>query len=338
MKITAIKGQETTLFKPNPAKSLINDVPGWYHGDLHLHTLHSDGKRTAQELIDEALIKKLNFIISSEHNTNSANLDWGKYDAKDLLIINGEEVTSTEFGHWNAIGLNAETYIDWRYSPDENWINKMVNKVHKDGGLAIINHPFYHVKMINSFKYDSTLFDGVEVWNGNWNILNNLAVNWWNEQLISGHKLIAVGASDSHVSEGSPNNLGSPQTVVHAQGLSKSQIIEAIKDGKGYIRSDEKIKIVFEAISENENAMLGDTLIIREGKESFFLNLKVDNCSGQNMKIISNLGLFRQEVLESDNEDLSFQVNNSKIKFLRIEIRNDEDKMVALTNPIFISY
>lgn len=338
VKITAIKGKETSFYKSDPAKGFINDIPGWYHGDLHLHTLHSDGKRTAQELIDEAHTQKLNFIISTEHNTNSANLDWGKYDSKDLLIINGEEVTSTEFGHWNAIGLNPDTYIDWRYSPEEGWISKMVDKVHNDSGLAIINHPFYNLQMINSFKYDFSLFDGVEVWNGSWNRLNNLAVDWWNEQLTSGHKLIPIGASDSHVSSGSPNNLGFPQTVVYAQGLSKSQIMKAIKNGKVYIRANESTKIAFEAKSGNEIAMLGDTLKVAEGQEPFQIDLMVEHCKGQNVKIISNLGLFKEIKLESDREDLSFQVHDSKIKFLRVEIRSAEEKMLALTNPIFISF
>ena len=338
LKIKAIKGKEANLFKSNPAQSTINEIPGWYYGDLHLHTLHSDGKRTARELVEEAQSKNLNFIISTEHNTNSANLSWGNYSTKDLLIINGEEVTSTQFGHWNAIGLNADTYLDWRYAPDEDWIYKMVDKVHQDNGLAIINHPFYNRQMTNNFKYDHNLFDGVEVWNGNWNRLNNAAVNWWNEQLIAGNKLIAIGASDSHVSEGSPHNLGTPQTVIYAQSLSKNNLINGIKNGNVYIRANDSIKINFEARSDDEKAILGDILTIGNDQDSFAIRLKVENCKKQMLKIYSNLGLFKEEILNSDDEEYSFQINNSNIKFLRVEIRSEENIMLALTNPIFISY
>ncbi len=46
--------------------------PGWYRGDLHLHTVHSDGKRTQAEMIAAARAAGLDFIGSSEHNTSSA--------------------------------------------------------------------------------------------------------------------------------------------------------------------------------------------------------------------------------------------------------------------------
>ncbi len=338
LKIKAFKGLGADQFKPNPAKSSLNNIAGWYHGDLHMHTLHSDGKRTTEELVEEAHSKKLDFIFSTEHNTNSANLSWGHYDSNELLILNGEEVTSTEYGHWNAIGLSTDNYIDWRYGPEEGWIDKMVEKVHQDNGLAIINHPFYNVEMLNKFKYDQLLFDGVEVWNGNWNILNNLAVNWWNEQLIAGQKLIAIGASDTHVEDGSQNNLGSPQTLIYANSLSKDDLINGMKSGKVYIRTDDSIQIDFQLRLGAKTAMLGDTLNMGNKKDSFEIAIHVENCNKQTLKIYSNLGLVKEIFLKSANEEVSFQIIDPKIKFLRLEIRNEKDNMVALTNPIFIAH
>ncbi len=192
--------------------------------------------------------------------------------------------------------------------------------------------------MTNNFKYDDRLFDGVEVWNGNWNLLDNYAVKWWDERLIAGHRLIAIGASDTHVSEGSPNNLGIPQSVVYAESLSKDDIIKGIKNGKVYIRANDSIKIVFEARSGNEKAMLGDILKIGKDLKSFAIDIHIENCKKQKLKIYSNLGFFKEVIINSDVEDLSFQINDSNIKFLRVEIRSEEDNMLALTNPIFISY
>lgn len=335
--VKAIKGEETVFFKPNPAQRTINTTPGWYVGDMHMHTLHSDGKRTAKELVDEAILKELDFIISTEHNTNSANLQWGDLDNDNLLIINGLEVTSTEYGHWNAIGLKAKSYIDWRYSPEEVWINKMIEKVHQDNGLAIINHPFYSKEMKNTFKYDYKLCDGVEVWNGNWNILNNLAVEWWNEQLILGHKLIAIGGSDSHVKEGSRNNLGTPQTVVYAESLSKDDLIKSIKNGMVYIKAEKKTKLHFEAKSGNNKATIGETLTILKTKNSINMNINLENSKGNFLKIITNLGLFKEQKINLENTTLSFQIDKTNIKYLRIEVRDKDNNMKVLTNPIFIS-
>lgn len=335
LNIKLILGEGLPETANKPAYKSINNKKGWYRGDLHMHTFHSDGQRTEQNLIDEAFSKKLDFIISTEHNTNSANQNWGKYQRDDLLIINGEEVTSTEFGHWNAIGLNPETYIDWRYTPDENRIIEMVDKVHADKGLAIINHPFYHVKLINSFKYDSTLFDGVEVWNGNWNILNNLALKWWDEQLRFGKKMIGIGASDSHKPSGSANNLGSPQTVVYANGLNKKSIIEGIKKGKVYVAIDSSIVIDFSAQSENQKVELGGNVKI-EGSNPINVIVKIQNCLSYNITLHSEKGIIKSQKIESINEGIKWDITNEALKFLRIEIRADDDKMIAFTNPIWI--
>ena len=337
LEVTLWKGEENEMFQLDAAQNHVNNEPGWYNGDLHMHTLHSDGKRTTKELVEEAKSKNLDFIISTEHNTNSANLSWGKFDSKELLILNGEEVTSTKYGHWNAIGLKAETYIDWRYEPDTDYINKMIDKVHKDDGLAIMNHPFYHKELINTVKYDHSLFDGLEVWNGNWNLLDSIAVAWWHKKLIEGEKLVAIGASDTHVSQGSSNNLGSPQTVVFAKSLSKTDIMKGIKNGNAYIRATDRINVIFEAISGNEKVMPGDVLLVPMDKSSFSIKLDIQNCDGQNLKIYSNLGVFKDMVLSSDKERLSFEINDDKIRFIRLEIRTKENAMLALTNPIFIT-
>ncbi|MEJ7660168.1 MAG: hypothetical protein WKG07_11375 [Hymenobacter sp.] len=58
---------------------------------MHMHTLHSDGRRTPEELVDEAGAQGLDFLISTEHNTNSANLSWGRYARPNLLVINGRK-------------------------------------------------------------------------------------------------------------------------------------------------------------------------------------------------------------------------------------------------------
>lgn len=314
----------------------INDKPGWYRGDLHMHTLHSDGKRNEQELVNEANQKKLDFIISTEHNTNSANQNWDKYQTENLLIINGEEVTTTEYGHWNAIGLKAETYIDWRYSPEDSRISKMVDNVHLDGGLAIINHPFYHVKMINSFKYDFKLFDGIEVWNGKWNKLNNLALIWWDELLRKGHKIVAIGASDTHKASGTPNNLGEPQTVVFAARLSKQGIINGIKNGSLYIISNDSIAIQFTAQNTATTVGLGDSLMYKP-TEKIKILLTIKNCKNKKVSLINEKGVLKTKLINSKDKTIRWIFEDFSSKFVRIEVRNIENELVAMTNPIFFT-
>jgi predicted metal-dependent phosphoesterase TrpH len=41
-------------------------------GDTHLHTVHSDGRRTPAEVAAGARAAGLDFIVSTDHNTSSA--------------------------------------------------------------------------------------------------------------------------------------------------------------------------------------------------------------------------------------------------------------------------
>ena len=50
--VTLVFGRRGRRFEPKPAPTDVPGTgPGWYRGDLHLHTVHSDGKRTRREMV-----------------------------------------------------------------------------------------------------------------------------------------------------------------------------------------------------------------------------------------------------------------------------------------------
>jgi hypothetical protein len=334
LEITLVKNQPKEPFTIKPAKEIINQTAGWYSGDLHMHTLHSDGKRTQQELIDEALSKKLDYIISTEHNTNSANLRWSKYDNKSLLIINGEEVTTTAFGHWNALGLKTNTLIDWRYSPNDQVINEYIKMVHHDGGLCIINHPFYAKDLSNSFKFDPLLFDGIEVWNGNWDFMDAKALKWWDGFLKQGHHILAIGASDTHQSTGSPNNLGNPSTIIYTESLSKIAILSGLKSGKAYISSLGKMDLEFNAQTKTGKATMGETLKFKTAEE-VSATLSIKPIPYAVITLIGEQGILFTE--KADQDQYKWTIPLALTKYIRIEVRDSENQMLVLTNPIWLN-
>ena len=334
LEITLISGRHQKTSTARPAARQINAVPGWYRGDLHMHTLHSDGRRTVEELVAEAKEKKLDYIISTEHNTNAANLNWGKYNSGNLLIINGEEVTSTRYGHWNAIGLDTKTLIDWRYAPADHVIGKQIEKVHHDGGLAIINHPFYD-KGDKTFKFDEQEFDGIEIWNGEWNALNAIALKWWDDLLRKGIRKIAIGASDTHKSSGSPNNLGSPQTVIYAQGLAKDAILEGLKRGKAYIAATHNVALQFTLEYAGKTVGMGEQLP-ENGTGKAIVHLTVTGCKNTVMTLIGDKGTMASRKIPADTETIHLTIDRDSSSYIRIEIRKEDQAMVALTNPVWL--
>ena len=85
----------------------------WYRGDCHLHTVHSDGKRTPAETAAAAREAGLDFLTTTEHNTTTGHGAWEGLWGDDLLILCGEEIT-TRNGHVLALGTDPVTFHDCR--------------------------------------------------------------------------------------------------------------------------------------------------------------------------------------------------------------------------------
>jgi hypothetical protein len=57
---------------PLRPEKLTND-PGWYRGDLHVHSTDSDGKKNVEELFAIAKAQELHFLAITDHNNTSLN-------------------------------------------------------------------------------------------------------------------------------------------------------------------------------------------------------------------------------------------------------------------------
>ena len=208
IEVTLHSGPQGEAFKPQPApESVPGTGRGWYRGDLHLHTVHSDGRYQPQQIVDGAKAAGLDFFVSTEHNTDTANSIWGQVARPDLLTIGGEEVT-TRAGHWGAIGLPPQTWIDWRYRPEDGLLGHFVDQVHEAGGLAVANHPSASCKACDwGFGYGP--MDAIEVWNGAWDNEDEASLAKWDTRLRQGDRIVAVSGSDAHRA---PDLIGRPQT------------------------------------------------------------------------------------------------------------------------------
>lgn len=319
-----------------PARQWINDTEGWYRGDLHLHDVNSDGIYTQEELVTLSKAAGLQFIIPTNHNTNAANLTWGKYDDGSILILNGEEVTPFQENHWNAIGINPDTWIEWRYDAASGLINQYQEQVKNAGGLCVINHPFYDNDSILDYRFPVDGFDAIEVWNGTWDVNDEYGVTWWNSLLKKGVVKTAIGASDSHKPI-SKNIIAHPQTVVYSKGLNRNAIIAGIQKGKCYLAENSEISLDLKVSSlGSKNVMIGDTIFVI-AKQDILVVCNVKGISqNSEVSIISNNGLEHTFSQVKSNAELKFRFLAKDIQYIRVEIRKTDKSMQALTNPIWI--
>lgn len=260
--------------------------PGWYAGDLHLHTGHSDGsgKSTGgvripapvHRVLDRAAGADLDFVVLTDHNTAAHWLDIERlqpfYDS--LLLVHGREIT-TYRGHANAMGERG--FTDFTLADPRAPLLPMLGRIVADGAFLSINHPLRpdDERCMGCGWNDSSdeamrAVHGVEVVNGeDWRIPQLYGWPYWVEALNRGHRLALVGGSDDHTPEDDQEGrAGVPTTVVQASELSEPAIIEGLKQGRTYLRvaGGRTPTLDLSATVDGRRYALGDTVPVAAGQ------------------------------------------------------------------------
>src|SRR5262249_21728720 len=79
---------------------------------------------------------------------------------------------------------------------------------------------------------------GVEIVNGSTPDTTLAGWRFWARLLNDGHRLVAVGGSDTHDPDGD-RAIGRPTTMVFASALSEEALVAGLKQGRVYVRSGE---------------------------------------------------------------------------------------------------
>ncbi|KAH8800347.1 PHP domain protein [Xylogone sp. PMI_703] len=314
------------------------EVAAWYRGDFHMHTVHSDGRYTPDQQIQNALNRNLSFIFFSEHNTDTNNEIIGAYQthlAPNLLIGRAIEVT-TRHGHWQAIGLQESRIIDWRYHPgDTPGFPEATEIVHRAGGIVSVNHPFQLCDRCN-WTLDWDHNDAIEVWNGPWDPTDEISIRKWQSELVAEKLITGIGGSDAH---SFPDVLGLPTTVVKTLGRSQAAIIEAVKYGRAYLLQGPGMDLSFTVKTHSSVSEIGDIVAQPQhghGNGDATAILSTGGLHGMKACFVSDKGYFFNKTI-SGRDSITRPVP-SHAKFVRVEVRNSTgDAMLALTNPIWFS-
>lgn len=237
---------------------------GWYRGDLHSHTLHSDGSFTVDERLGRAVERGLDFIAITDHNTISHHRELDPW--RDRIIpIRGSEVT-TFHGHMNVFGLREA--IDWRPERRGGGAAGIVEQAHRQGALVSINHPSsfgdpWCVGCHWDFaRVDYSTFDAMEIWNGGWadvETANESNVALWTDLLDAGIRLTAITGTDSHgpVDDDDPT-LGF--SSVHATEPTEAAILEGIRRGRVVLSSGPRVAFRAKGADGTEVTLPGETI------------------------------------------------------------------------------
>ncbi|RLB33144.1 MAG: hypothetical protein DRH12_18735 [Deltaproteobacteria bacterium] len=198
-------------------------------GDLHVHTLASDGVLTAEELAWRALRHGLDFLAITDHNQMVSADALPKIAG--LTLIPGVEWTHYQ-GHANFLGVDKPYDAPFATNTPEEALARF-NSARERGALITINHPFEEICPFK-FDLDTLPFDCLEVWNGPMRESNLRAIGLWQSLLTTGKKIPVCGGSDYH--RDTPFLfLGGPTTCVYAMSASPKDILSALRQGHAYI-------------------------------------------------------------------------------------------------------
>jgi len=312
----------------NSPPTLAANSDGWYRGELHCHTYHSDGDSSPEAVVEAARALGLDFLAITDHNSLSHLAALAQLDPSGLALIPGCEVTTYK-GHWNVWGL--EEWIDFRtLTPD--LMQQSIRRAAGLGYLTSCNHPRelgppWEFKQLRDQRC-------IEVWNGPWQLFNTQALAYWEERLRGGERLTAVGGSDAHFLQ-QPHlaQIGTPTTWIFCAGQpTAAHLLAGLRAGHASLsESPDGPRLFLQA----GGAMMGDALA-RPPSGVLDVMVRVLGGAGARIELIGALGLLAAIPVRRSDEAHELRVSTAETPYIRAQLVGEGDAVRALTNPIYL--
>ncbi len=349
--------------EPRVLSPPLNSNPGWYRGDLHMHTGHSDGTCDSQSgkkvpcplmlTAQTAARRGLDFIAITDHNSLAHYAEMRELQPyfDRMLLIPGRELT-TFTGHANLYGTTE--FIDFRVGTKDvpDW-NTLLQEVNDSGGLLSINHPSrvtgedcmgcgFHPAP----PADLRRVQAVEAVNGDDVEDKESGIPFWQQQLNEGFRLTAIGGGDNHNALQplpGPESIGFPTTVVFATELSVPAILQGIRNGHVFIDVTGSVDrfLEFSADSASHHVLMGDSASVPAGQTAA-LTVHVKNALGGSIRLLMDKEpLLLPGPAQVSQPDYTATFNwpsDGRRHWIRVNVLDAQGKLILLGNPIYFNY
>lgn len=183
--------------------------------NLHVHSNFSDGEFSPEQILEQARRRGLRYIAITDHNTVGAHV--GLRDGMLIPAIEFDSWCGTVFLHILGYGVDVscpellelcaktkrETEADWIRIFSPRRPKKIIDAIHKAGGIAVLAHPAccWAISLEATVKKLMKMgLDGLEVYypySRHRGIIKfHLAKNV--EKIADKFKLIKTGGTDEH--------------------------------------------------------------------------------------------------------------------------------------------
>ena len=264
-----------------------------YIGNIHIHSLHSDGTKNSAEIAKIAGKAGLDFICINDHDymKRSLNLDEEGFYG-DVAVLTGLEI-GKDSHHYLAYGLK-EMIGSNNLSPQA-----VIDQVNCQGGFGFLAHPFekgmpFQQKSIAYIWKDLSVsgFTGICIWNfsSRWKeriktVFHGISLLRFKSQTLKGpskrtisfwddlcqqRRVVAVGGSDAH---GSFIRWG----MINLKPLSYDFLLRSINvhvflNRKIYKDFDKTKHDIYESMKQGRLFIAHDNLYPARGFKFFFVS------------------------------------------------------------------
>lgn len=230
----------------------------WFKGNLHTHTLNSDGDSTPDAVVTWYRERGYQFLVLTDHNylTSVTGLN-ALHGADDkFLVVKGEELTD-RFGekpiHIN--GLDVDRLVPTPGGKSVvDMVQRMVDAIREARGVPSINHPNYGWAISPDELGQIQRTRLFEVFNGH-PFVNNLGgggvpglEETWDRILSSGKLLYGIAVDDAHYFK-RPEDPAAPRpgkgwVYVRSPRLEARALVEALERGDFYSSTGVELRFV----------------------------------------------------------------------------------------------
>jgi hypothetical protein len=314
---------------------------GWYRGDLHTHSHHSDARDFAvADMTDLAQQYDLDFFFLTDHNTNAGLVcngipsDAGPGTPAVPLFCRGIELT-TYWGH--ALCLGTDRWIDWRVRPGSGAMAKIADRADREGAVFIIAHPLAEgdpgctgcAWRFGDMMPGNARF--VEIWNGPWqgDSHNEDALALWYDWLNQGLRIVATAGTDVHGKV--PAGVTPGFNVIYADALSEAALLDGLRAGHLYLSGGPEILLAAED-GRGERAIMGDTI----RQPATFRVTWTAMPEGGEVRVLAN-GRQLTALPAGASGEHRWMMSPKEAEWVVAEARGEDGSLLAVTNPIFLA-
>ncbi len=216
----------------------------WLKGNLHSHTVNSDGSLTPEEMKEAYKHHGYDFLAITDHDFYS---DTRKMTDDKFTMIQGFEL-------WSNAGNEKDIHVHYLWEdsvepikPNETYhLPERTGKVatafayemRKKGCFVQLNHPHWSMLSVEDIEFENP-YHAIEIMNYGTEWLENTGDGsiFWSEMLYRGNKVWGTGGDDNHnhhpIDDMYSDSFGG-FTVVKARDRSSKAIMEALFTGSFY--------------------------------------------------------------------------------------------------------